>query len=89
MVKIIETGVGVCLLLNFLVPLVLVVEVPITIVIFILNTFIVASGRQLWSGPLEVLLNGSLLVFYAGYYRPMLTWNPKPAPLWTWRRKTA
>ena len=29
---------------------------------------------------LEVLLNGSLLVFYAGYYRPMLTWNPKPAP---------
>ena len=89
MVKIIETGVGVCLLLNFLVPLVLVVEVPISIVIFILNFFIVASGRQLFSGPFEIILNVTLLVFYAGYYRPMLTWNPKPAPLWTWWRKTA
>jgi hypothetical protein len=86
MVKSIELVTGLMILLNILVPLALVIEVPITVVIFVLNTFIVASNRQLFSGPQELFLNGILIVFYARYYMPLLVLRPPPRPLWTARK---
>ncbi len=83
LIKNIEIVTGAMLFLNIMVPLALVIEVPISVTIFILNFFIVASERQLVSGPLEVIANGILLVFYARYYLPLLTPSAPPRPLWT------
>jgi len=82
-VKTVELIVGIALLANLFVPLVLVIEMPISVVIFILNFFVVASDRQLFSGPQEILLNGLLMVFYSRYYLPLLKPVVPPLPLWT------
>jgi riboflavin transporter len=84
-VKTVELVVGVALLLNLFVPLMLVVEVPISVVIFILNFFVVGSERQLFSGPQEILVNLLLMAFYSNYYRPLLSPVVPPLPLWTAR----
>jgi riboflavin transporter len=81
-VKSIELVTGLMIILNVFVPMALVIEMPISIVIFILNFFIVASGRQLFSGPQEVVLNGALLVLYGKYYAPMFKPIAPPRPLW-------
>jgi riboflavin transporter len=80
-VKAVEGVVGLCLLLNIFVPLVLVIEFPISIVIFYLNFVIVGTGRQLFTGPQEVFLNGILILFYFGYYKDLLKLHGKPRPL--------
>lgn len=85
-VKTVELLVGVALLANLFVPLVLIIEMPISVVIFILNFFVVASDRQLFSGPQEILVNGLLILFYSRYYRPLLDPVVPPLPLWTARR---
>jgi uncharacterized membrane protein YphA (DoxX/SURF4 family) len=82
-VKGVELGVGAMLLLNLFVPLVLVIEVPISVVIFILNTFIVASNRQLFSGPQEIIINVLLMVFYGRYYLPLARPIAPARPLWS------
>lgn len=81
-VKAIEGVVGLLLILNLFVPLVLVVEMPISIIIFFMNFFLVGTGYQLFTGPQEVFLNGILLVFYGSYYRSMLQMRAPPVPLW-------
>jgi hypothetical protein len=86
-VKTVELIVGVALLLNRFVPLMLVVEMPISVVIFILNFFVVASERQLFSGPQEIFLNLLLMVFYSSYYRPLL--KPVAPPRLLWRAPPA
>jgi riboflavin transporter len=87
-VKTVELVVGVALLLNLFVPLMLVVEMPISVVIFILNFFVVGTERQLFSGPQEIFLNLLLIVFYSSYYRPLLKPIVPPLPLWTAKRPT-
>ena len=82
LVKIIEIIVGTCLVFNRVVPFVLIVELPISITIFWLNTFIVAAPRQLFSGPQELILNTIMLVFYGQYYLPLLRWRAEEKPLW-------
>ena len=82
-VKGIELITGLMILTNIFVPLALVIEFPISVVIFILNTFIVASNRQLFSGPQEVILNTLMIVFYARYYLPLIKPFQQPRPLWT------
>ena len=82
LVKGIELVVGFCLTFNLFVPLVLVVEFPISIVIFILNFVVVGTGMQLFTGPQEVVLNGLLMIFYGGHYRAILKPIVRPAPLW-------
>lgn len=84
-VKGVEGVVGLMLLLNLFVPLVLVVEVPISVVIFILNFFIVASNRQLFSGPQEIIVNILLMVFYGRYYLPLARPIAPARPLWNAR----
>lgn len=81
-VKAIEGIVGLCLVLGLFVPLVLVVEFPISVVIFILNFMVVGTGMQLFTGPQELVLNGLLMLFYGGHYRAMLQPWAKPQPLW-------
>ena len=82
MVKAIEGVVGLCLVIGLFVPLVLVIEFPISIVIFILNFVVVGTGMQLFTGPQEVFLNGILILFYGAHYRAMLQPWAKAQPLW-------
>jgi hypothetical protein len=81
-VKAMEGVVGLCLVLNVFVPLVLVIEFPFSVVIFYLNFLVVATPRQLFTGPQEIFLNGILILFYFGYYRDMLRPRVPPAPIW-------
>lgn len=81
-VKATEGVIGACLLLNLFVPLALLIELPISVVIFHLNFFIVAQGYQLFTGPQELILNGLLMVFYGGYYKSVLQARVPPLPLW-------
>ena len=80
-VKATEGVIGLCLLLNIFVPLVLVIEFPISLVIFWLNFVVVGTGRQLYTGPQEVFLNGILMLFYFGYYKDLLTLRARPQPI--------
>jgi hypothetical protein len=82
MIKFVECGVGVCLLLNVFVPLALVLEFPITVSIFHLNVFIDGGPRQLITGPRELFYNTFLLAAYAGYYLPMLKAKAGLLPIW-------
>lgn len=81
-VKATEGVIGVCLLANLFVPLALLIELPISVVIFHLNFFIVAQGYQLFTGPQELILNGLLMLFYGGYYKSVLQARVPPLPLW-------
>jgi hypothetical protein len=84
-VKVIETVVGACLILNIFVPIAAIFEMPISVIIFYLSVFIVADHRTIWTGPKELIANGVLLLAYWGYFRPLfapyLRWRP------VWREK--
>jgi hypothetical protein len=62
------------------VPLVLVLEVPISFNIFYLNVFITGAPRQLLTGPLELGVNCALLLAYFRYYQPFLRARAYAAP---------
>jgi riboflavin transporter len=81
-VKLIESVVGVCLVLNVYVPAAAIVELPITFTIFYLSVFVVADPRTLWTGPRELLLNVFLVVAYGGWLAPILKPRLPPRPLW-------
>ncbi|MBC2778925.1 hypothetical protein [Parasphingopyxis marina] len=81
-IKVLEIVVGAGLLANRLVPMLLVLEMPVSAMIFYLNTLIVGTPRQLVSGPLELGVNIALLLCYFGYFRPMLVARAQPAPAW-------
>ena len=81
-VKYMEFIFGVMLLTNRFVLLALILEMPATVNIFWLNTFIVATPRQLFTGPQELFLNGTLLLLYSGYLGAALKPRLDPLPLW-------
>jgi len=81
-VKYQEIVAGAMLVANYAVPLALVIELPITIVIFYLNVLVNASGRHLYTGPQELFLNVSLLLAYGGYYANFLRTQTRPWWLW-------
>lgn len=81
-VKYMECLFGIMLLTNRFVLLALVLEMPSTVNIFWLNTFVVATPRQLFTGPQELFLNGVLLLAYGGYLGAAL--KPRLEPLWLW-----
>jgi hypothetical protein len=81
-VKYLEAVVGFMLLFNFAVPLALVLEFPITVTIFFLNTFVEGEGRHLFTGPQELILNATLLFAYGGYYVNFL--RVRAHPWWLW-----
>lgn len=81
-VKYMECLFGIMLLTNRFVLLALVLEMPSTVNIFWLNTFVVATPRQLFTGPQELFLNGVLLLAYAGYLGAAI--KPRLEPMWLW-----
>ena len=78
-VKYMEFVFGAMLLANRFVLLALILEMPATVNIFWLNTFIVGTPRQLFTGPQELFLNGVLLLAYGGYLGAAL--KPRLEPL--------
>ena len=79
-IKAMEGIVGIVLLANRFVPLVLVLEVPISFNIFYLNVFITGAPRQLLTGPSELGVNCALLLAYFRYYEPFLRLRAYAAP---------
>lgn len=81
-IKYLEIVTGAMILTNRFTLLGLILEFPATVNIFWLNTFIVATPRQLFTGPQELFLNGVLLLAYSGWMVAVL--KPKLEPLWLW-----
>lgn len=81
-IKYLEILTGAMLFFNRWPLLGLIIEMPASVNIFWLNTFIVATPRQLFTGPQELFLNGVLLLAYSGWMYAAL--KPKLEPLWTW-----
>ncbi|MCW3836981.1 hypothetical protein ACFQ1E_13525 [Sphingomonas canadensis] len=79
-IKTLEGVVGIALLGNRFVPLALVLEVPTSMTIFYLNTFVTARPSGLATGPTELGVNVVLLLLYFGYYRPFLVASARAAP---------
>ncbi|APA84753.1 hypothetical protein BJG93_04630 [Paraburkholderia sprentiae WSM5005] len=80
-VKAVEMLAGILLLTNRYVLLGAILEFPTSISIFWINTFIVATPRQLFSGPNQLLMNGLILLAYGGYMANVFKPN-KPLALW-------
>ncbi|BAK66533.1 major facilitator superfamily protein [Sphingobium sp. SYK-6] len=89
LIKIVEILVGICLILNIYVPLVLVLEMPTTMSIFYLNTFVDGAPRQLYTGPRELFYNLILIAAYFAYFRPLLTAGAHFTPIWRGGRDSA
>lgn len=79
-IKSLEGLVGLALLSNRFVPLALVLEVPTSMTIFYLNTFVTARFSGVTTGPAELGVNAALLLLYFGYYRPFLAFRTRAAP---------
>ncbi|MEX3640572.1 hypothetical protein AB3X90_41065, partial [Paraburkholderia sp. BR14427] len=73
---------GILMLSNRFVLLAAIFEFPTSVSIFWINTFIVATPRQLFSGPQELLMNGILLLAYSGYMA--VCFRPTLNPMWLW-----
>ena len=85
-VKVIETVVGVCLLLNLWVPLAAVAEMPVTIIIWYVSVVLSHEMRPNYTGWRELILNVILLAAYAGYFLPLLKPRLPRWELWNARR---
>lgn len=79
-IKTLEGIVGVMLLANRFVPLALVLEIPTSMTIFYLNTFITARLSGLLTGPTELGVNALLMLAYFQHYKPMLMPKVRAAP---------
>ncbi|WP_284336083.1 hypothetical protein [Comamonas sp. NoAH] len=86
-VKYLEIVAGVMILTNRFPLLGLILEMPTTVNVFWLNTFIVATPRQLFTGPHELVMNGFLLLAYSGWIYAAV--KPKLQPLWLWDHRYA
>jgi len=82
LIKIVEVVVGLLLLANVYVPAALVLEMPTTMSIFFLNTFVDSSPRQLYTGPKELIMNGILILGYWAYFRALTTARAEYTPIW-------
>jgi len=79
-IKALEFVIGVLLLSNRFVPLALVLEMPTTMTIFFLNTFITHTPITVVTGPVELAVNGLLLLAYFQCFKPMLVARAKFGP---------
>jgi uncharacterized membrane protein YphA (DoxX/SURF4 family) len=81
LVKATELLAGIALLTNRFVPLMLVVAFPVTVSIFIVDVFVVASPRGLAMGVGSLLLNSFLLLAYFDHFRPLFNSTAHPTSL--------
>lgn len=77
-IKTLEGIVAVMLLSNRFVPLALVLEIPTSVTIFYLNTFVTARLSGILTGPPELGVNVALMLLYFAHYRPMLASRARP-----------
>jgi hypothetical protein len=82
-IKVVEIVTGACFILNIFVPLMLVVEFPVTVAIFFLNVFIDGGSRHIYTGIKELAWNSFLLAAYGSSYVALLKARVAPEPLWT------
>jgi hypothetical protein len=87
LIKYLEIVTGAMIFFNRYTLLGLILEFPATVNIFWLNTFIVATPRQLFTGPQELFMNGVLLLAYSGWIYAAV--KPKLEPLWLWDGRKA
>lgn len=72
-VKSVEVVTGVALLVNRFVPLALVVALPVSVNVFLIDVFLIGTWFGGWVlGAGTLLLNVVLLFAYLKYYQPML-----------------
>jgi uncharacterized membrane protein YphA (DoxX/SURF4 family) len=80
----IEIVAGLLLLLGRWVPLALILEAPVTMIIFYLSIYMTGSTRTIFTGWREVVLNFGLLAAYWGYFRPIFLQPNLPLkPFWS------
>ncbi|MBL8551254.1 MAG: hypothetical protein JNJ73_14815 [Hyphomonadaceae bacterium] len=82
LIKAIEMVVGAFLLANRLVPLMALIEMPITIAIAYLCFVVDRSPNIMFSGAREVFFNSVLLAAYADYFLPLFAWRARYSPIW-------
>lgn len=72
LVKLTELAAGLCLLSNRFVPLALVMALPVTVPVFVVDVFFIAHARGQVMGWGSLILNGYLLLAYLGHYHGVL-----------------
>ena len=77
-VKLAELTVGLCLLANRFVPLALVIAMPLTLPVFVVDVFFIAHLRGQVMGWGSLVLNVSLLLAYFGHFHSLLA--PRGVP---------
>lgn len=84
LVKYLEFILGLFALANRFVPLVAVMEFPITVMIAYLNLFVEGplAPRHYYTGVQELAINGMVLLGYGACYRAMLGMRNEPRWLW-------
>jgi|GEM_PF-567370 len=82
LIKVVEVAVGILLIANRYVPLAALAELPTSLSIFYLNTFVDGQPRQLFTGPREILMNGALIIAYWPYFRALLSQKAIYSPVW-------
>lgn len=79
----VEIVAGLMLLTGAWVPLGLILEVPVTAIIFYMSVWMTGSPRTIFTGFREIALNFGLLAVYFGYFKPILLRPFLPIrPLW-------
>lgn len=80
--KVIEMLGGLCLVTNRFVPLGLVLLMPVTVNIFLVNVPWAPFPHIQLSVTRNLVMHGILLAAYANYYYPMLKFRSAPLPVW-------
>jgi putative oxidoreductase len=80
--KVIETVGGLCLMADLWVPFALVLLFPITVTVFIMDSFFSPLAHVVVSGARNFAFHVLLFAGYARYYLPLLSPSARLAPLW-------
>ena len=80
--KIFEVIGGACLVFNRFVPLGLVLLMPVTMQIFLVNVPWSPLPHVQLSVTRNLVMHLVLFAAYANYFYPLLKWKPTPQPIW-------
>ncbi|HWW63810.1 MAG TPA: hypothetical protein VNZ43_03550 [Sphingomonadaceae bacterium] len=80
--KVLEILGGASLVFNRFVPLGLVILMPVTVNIFLINAFWSPFPHIIYSTTRNFVFHVILLAAYANYYYPMLKFRTAPQPVW-------
>ncbi|MDB5682847.1 MAG: DoxX family protein [Sphingomonas bacterium] len=80
--KVCEIIGGATLVFNRFVPLGLIILMPVTLNIFLINAFYSPHAHIVVSTTRNFVMHGILLVAYANYFYPMLKFRSAPQPAW-------